>query len=125
VIPLEEILSLHKRSIEVYGGSHGLRDIEMLESAIARPFQTFGGEDLYPTIIEKAAALGESIIKNHPFIDGNKRTGFLAIVALIESSGYAFVAKEDEAYRFIIQISTGDFSYEDIVQWLQTHVVEK
>jgi death-on-curing protein len=70
------ILKLHYRSIEAYGGSHGVRDEGLLESAIARHFQTFGGDDLYPSTFEKAAALCESLIVNHPFVDGNKRTGF-------------------------------------------------
>ena len=69
MILLEDILNLHKYSIQKYGGSEGLRDSGLLESAIARPFQTFGGEDLYPSVFEKAAALGESLIINHPFIE--------------------------------------------------------
>jgi death-on-curing protein len=81
MILLEDILNLHQFSIQKYGGSDGLRDSGLLESAIARPFQSFGGEDLYPSIFEKAAALGESLIINHPFIDGNKRTGTVAMIA--------------------------------------------
>ena len=77
MIILEDILLLHSDSLKKYGGGDGVRDIGLLESAIARPFQTFDGEDLYSTIIEKAAAIGESLIINHPFVDENKRTGFL------------------------------------------------
>ena len=80
MILLEDILNLHQFSIQKYGGSDGLRDSGLLESAIARPFQSFGGEDLYPSIFEKAAALGESLIINHPFIDGNKRTGACSLL---------------------------------------------
>ena len=87
MILLKDILNLHKLSIEEYGGSDGLRDTDLLESAIARPFQTFNGKDLYPSIFEKAAALGESIIINHPFIDGNKRTGTIAMIALLQENG--------------------------------------
>jgi death on curing protein len=72
----EDVLDLHRKSIERYGGSHGIRDIALLESAIARPMQTFDGIEFYPSIIEKAAALGESLIKNHPFIDGKKELDF-------------------------------------------------
>jgi death-on-curing protein len=71
MITKKEILQLHELSIQTYGGAHGIRDEGMLESAIARPFQTFGGEDLYPTVYEKAAAFAESLIINHPFVDGN------------------------------------------------------
>ena len=66
------ILRLHELSIVNYGGSHGIRDEGLMKSAIARPYQTFGGEDLYPSVLEKAAAIGERIIINHPFVDGNK-----------------------------------------------------
>ncbi|MFT4154657.1 type II toxin-antitoxin system death-on-curing family toxin [Parafilimonas sp.] len=78
MISKEEILRLHALSIEKFGGANGIRDINLLESAVARPFLGFGEDLFYKTTFEQAAALAESIIKNHPFIDGNKRTGFLA-----------------------------------------------
>ncbi len=77
MIPINDILELHEKSINDFGGSRGIRDIGLLESAIARLFQTFDGEDLYPTTLDKAAALGESLIINHPFVDGNKRPACL------------------------------------------------
>lgn len=95
MILLEDILNLHKLSIQKYGGSDGLRDSGLLESAIARPFQTFGGADLYTSIFEKAAALGESLIINHPFIDGNKRTGAVAMAALLQETGIMICANEE------------------------------
>ena len=76
MIPTKEVEQLHRILIDKFGGSHGIRDIVALESDIARPFQTFDGKDLYPSILEKAASLIESILINHPFIDGNKRTGY-------------------------------------------------
>ena len=72
-LTLNEVLELHRRLIHLFGGSSGIRDSDALKSALAQPRMTFGGEELYPTIIEKAVALGFSIIKNHPFVDGNKR----------------------------------------------------
>ncbi len=99
--------------------SHGLRDLGLLESAIARPFQTFAGEDLYPSGIEKSAALIESIIINHPFIDGNKRTGAVAMVALLEEEGFVFSAEEEDFYNFTISISTGEKSFDEIVKWIK------
>ncbi len=122
MILLEDILNLHKLSIEKYGGSHGLRDSGLLESAIARPFQSFGGEDLYPSIFEKVAALGESLIINHPFIDGNKRTGTVAMIALLEENGLRLSADENDLYNFVISISTGEKKFEEIVEWLKENV---
>lgn len=119
MILIEDIFQIHKFSIIKYGGSEGIREMGNLESAIARPFQTFGGEDLYITIFEKAAALGESLIMNHPFIDGNKRTGFLAMTALLEDNGYSLFATQEEAYDFTINISTGEIKFEQIVEWLK------
>lgn len=83
MISKEDIIQLHHFSIEKFGGADGLRDLGLLESAAARPYQTFGRSDLYPGALEKAAAIIESIIINHQFIDGNKRTGFLAHVCHI------------------------------------------
>jgi len=121
MILLEDILQIHKYVIEKYGGSHGLRDSGLLESAIARPFQTFGGEDLYTSIFEKAAALGESLSINHPFIDGNKRTGAVAMVALLEDEGLIFSANEDDFYEFIISISISEMLFDEIVEWLKSN----
>lgn len=83
MISLEEVLQLHKNSIRDFGGSPGIRDISLLESAVIRPFQQFEKIELYPSAFEKAAEILQSIIKNHPFVDGNKRTGFLAAYALL------------------------------------------
>lgn len=123
MILLEDILRLHEFSIEKYGGSHGLRDSGLLESAIARPFQSFGGEDLYPSIFEKAAALGESLIINHPFIDGNKRTGTVAMIALLEENGLRLSIDQDDLYNFVVSISTGEKKFEEIVEWLKENTV--
>lgn len=77
MISVKDVFIIHNEVIKRFGGSFGVRDQDALESALARPFQSFGGEEFYPTSIEKATAIGESLIKNHPFIDGNKRIGFL------------------------------------------------
>jgi death on curing protein len=119
MITKETVLRLHELSIIKYGGSHGIRDEGLMESAIARPFQTFGGEDLYPSTFEKAAAIAESIIINHPFVDGNKRTGFLAMLALLEESKIKINASNDDIYPFIIKISTAEIKFEQIVDWLK------
>ncbi len=121
MILIEDILDIHKQSIQKYGGSHGVRDLSLLESAIARPFQTFGGEDLYTSIFEKAAALGESLIANHPFIDGNKRTGAVAMIALLEDEDLIFSASQADLYNFVISIATGEIKFDQIVEWLKAN----
>ena len=121
MILLEDVLLLHEFSIKDFGGASGIRDIGLLESAIAPPFQTFGGEDLYPSPFDKAAAIGESLIENHPFIDGNKRTGMLAIVALLKENNIQVNADSDGLYQFTISISTSEIKFEQIVEWLKNN----
>ena len=121
MITIKIILRLHDLSIITYGGSQGIRDQGLMESAIARPYQTFDGEDLYPTVFEEAAALTESIIINHPFIDGNKRTGLLAMLVILEIGNSKITASNDDTYNFTIQISTGEMKFEEIVFWLKNN----
>ena len=90
-----------------------------MDSAIARPFQTFDGFDLYISTIEKAAAIAESIVINHPFVDGNKRTGFLAMLAILKIGKMNLIAGEEDAYQFTISISTGEIKFDQIVEWLK------
>jgi death-on-curing protein len=124
MISLKQALRIHAIAIENFGGANGVRDLNGLESALARPFQTFGGTDLYTSIFEKAAAIGESIIMNHPFVDGNKRTGFLLMEALLRFGGYTIKVDDTIVYNFVIDISTGSISFEEIVRWLQQNTKE-
>ena len=119
MISVAQVLKIHSIAIEKFGGANGVRDMGGLQSALARPFQTFGGTDLYPTTYEKAAAIGESLIMNHPFIDGNKRTGYLLMEALLRFGGYKIKSDDEELYNFVISISTGATSFEEIEEWLQ------
>jgi death on curing protein len=121
MITKEIVLRLHELSILKYGGGNGTRDEGLMESAIARPYQTFAGEDLYPTVFEKAAAIAESIIINHPFVDGNKRTGFLVMLAILKNENYQLVISNEEIYNFTIKISTGEIKFEEIVEWLKSN----
>jgi len=121
VILIEDILLLHHLSIEEYGGSHGIRDEQLLLSAIARPYQTFDGRELYTRPIEKAAALCESLIVNHPFVDGNKRIRLLATLALLKNHDIETDVSGEDLYNFIISISTGKTNFNDIVNWLKIH----
>ena len=124
MITKEIIIRLHELSITRYGGSQGIRDEGLMESAIARPYQTFSGEDLYPTIIQKAAAIAESIIINHPFVDGNKRTGYLAMLAILEQGRLEINVSNDDIYSFVIQISTGETKFNEIVEWLKQNTAD-
>lgn len=119
MISKEEILRLHHLSIVRYGGADGIRDEGLLESAIARPYQTFGGDDLYQTVYEKAAAMMESLIINHPFVDGNKRTGLLGMFGILLKENIKLTASDENIYAFTIRVSTGETKFEDIVRWLK------
>lgn len=119
MISKESVLTLHELSIVKYGGSDGIRDEGLLESAMARSYQTFGGADLYPTACEKAAAIAESLIINHPFVDGNKRTGFLAMLAILNEGNLEISVPNDAVYTFVINISTGEIKFDQIVDWLK------
>ena len=96
MISIELVLYVHERSVKEYGGGNGLRDQDLLLAAIGRPFQTFDQQDLYPSPIEKAAAIFESLIINHPFIDGNKRTAYLMLRYFLNLYGFDVLAFEDE-----------------------------
>lgn len=123
MILFEEVIAIHNLAIERFGGKSNIRDIPLLESALNRPFATFDGIDLYPSIIEKAAAIGESIIKNHPFHDGNKRIGFLILIAILNKNNFDISAKEDDIYDFIIAIAEGKLDFDAIVEWLKNNTI--
>jgi len=123
MISQHETEELHKVLIEKFGGTTGLRDIGGLQSALSRPFQTFNNVDLYPSVLEKAAALIESVLNNHPFIDGNKRTGYVLTLLFLMSCGYDISASQDIKYQFVIDIATGKMKFQEILNWLQIHTI--
>ena len=123
MISLHETEELHKVLIEKFGGTTGLRDIGGLQSALSRPFQTFNNVDLYPSVLEKAAALIESILNNHPFIDGNKRIGYVLTLLFLMSNGYGINASQGVKYQFVIDIASGKMNFEEILNWLQIHTI--
>ena len=119
MINIEFVISLQRILIENFGGSKGIRDINALESAIARPFVTFDKEDLYPSPIEKAAALIESLISNHPFIDGNKRIGYVLMRYYLFENNIDIKATQSEKYDFVIKIAKGQSSTIEICSWIK------
>lgn len=123
MISKELILELYKISIEKHGGSLGIRDKGYLQSAIEMTFSTFAGEDLYPAPFQKAAAILESVVKNYPFVDGNKRIGFLACNAILLSNSWKLNASPENAYDFVIQVASSHMEFEDIVSWIESHSV--
>ncbi len=124
-LTVEEIISLHVAIISRTGGILGIRDRGVLESAVAQPKMTFDGEDLYPATVDKAAALGHVLISNHPFMDGNKRTGQAAIEVFLVLNGYEIKAPVDEQENLILMIATGSMSKEDLAEWLAARIVER
>ncbi|MDT5120645.1 MAG: death on curing protein [Acidobacteriota bacterium] len=124
-LTLKEVLDLHRRVIEQSGGLSGIRDLGMLESALAQPLMTFGGEELYPTIVEKASALGFSLIKNHPFIDGNKRIGHAAMETFLVLNSYEISASVDEQEQVILKVASGESGRDEFTEWLRAHIIEK
>ena len=124
-LTLNELLELHERILVQSGGSAGIRAIGGLESAIAQPRMTFDGQELYPTLVEKAAALGFSIIQNHPFVDGNKRTGHAAIEIFLFLNGFELEKSVDEQEKVILQVASGRMSRADFADWLRTAIVKK
>ena len=124
MISFEEAIQIHELLIQKFGGSAGLRDPEALKSALARPYQTFEKQDLYPTPEEKAAAVLESIISNHPFLDGNKRLGFLLMKLILLEVGLSIKASQDEVYNFIIGVALGAHDINSITNWIKFHVVQ-
>ena len=106
------------------GGASGLRDLGGLESAIAQPRMTFGGQDLYPTLIEKAGALCFSVVQNHPFIDGNKRLGHAAMEVFLILNGHEIQASVDEQENLILGVAASQITRDDLIAWLTNHVFE-
>ena len=121
-LSLGEIVDLHQALLEQTGGATGIRDLAMLESALAQPRATFGGTDLHPTLVQKAAALGFSLTLNHPFVDGNKRVAHAAMEVFLLLNGIDLNATIDEQERLMLDLADGRITREQLILWLENHV---
>jgi death on curing protein len=120
-----EVLLLHRRIVETSGGSPGVRDRGALEASLAQPFQTFGGQELYPTFEDKAAALCFFLVSNHPFVDGNKRIGHAAMEVVLVLNGAEISAPFDEQEAIILRLASGNMDREEFSDWVRRHVVPR
>ena len=120
-LTLDIVLAIHEEMVERYGGSHGIRDIGLIQSAATRPQSSFGGEDLYQTIFDKAAALFHSLMFNHAFVDGNKRTAMVSTARFLFMNGYELDASQKEFVTFPLNVENQHLSIEEISKWLKRH----
>jgi death-on-curing protein len=123
-LSLGEVVRLHQLLIESSGGAAGIRDVGLLDSALAQPRATFDGRDLHPTLLDKAAALCASLVQNHPFIDGNKRVGHAAMATFLVLNGIDITAPTDEQEALILNLAAGRRHRADLLVWLQDHTVK-
>jgi death-on-curing protein len=121
-LSLAEVAELHRLVIEAAGGIHGIRDLGALESAVAQPRMSFGGEDLYPTLLDKAGALCFSLVLNHPFLDGNKRVGHAAMETLLILNGFEISATVQEQENLMLSLAAGEIGRSELNNWLREHV---
>jgi len=125
MIALLDAINIQRILIEKFGGATGIRDRNLLESALMRPYQTFDGKELYETPVKKAAAIIESIVTNHPFVDGNKRFGYVAMRLILMDSGLDLFATQQAKYNFVLKIAKGDLRYDGIHDWIMKNVEQK
>lgn len=118
----KQIVYLHKHIIDLSGGSHGSRDMGLLESAVYRPQASFGGQNLYPDLFLKVAVLGYSIIANYPFIDGNKRVGFEAMRLMLRLNRYDLKASTKQKYDFVMDIAEKNRKEQEMADWIKKHI---
>jgi death-on-curing protein len=121
-LTLHEVLEAHERILQQSGGEPSVLNLGALESALAQPRMTFDGQDLYSTLVEKAAALGFSLIQNHPFVDGNKRTAHAAMETFLVLNSYQIVATVEEQEDIILKVAAGKSSREVFTEWLRQHL---
>ena len=121
VLTKEQIIMLHEHLIRETGGSPGLRDDALLEAAIHAPFQSYDGTDMFPSIQQKAARLGYGLIKNHAFVDGNKRIGAHVMLVFLALNKIDLTYKQNELSDIILKVASGEYDFPDLLQWILNH----
>jgi death-on-curing protein len=121
-LTLGEVVTLHRAILETTGGASGIRDLGLLESALAQPRATFDGVDLHTTLPAKAAALGLSLALNHPFVDGNKRAAHAAMEAFLILNGFEILADVDEQERLMLDVASAQVSRDELTAWIEQHI---
>jgi death-on-curing protein len=122
-LSIPTVLFIHERILKTFGGAAALRDPGALKAALERPKATFSGQELYPTLFEKAAALLESLCQNHPFVDGNKRVAYTGAGLFLELNGWRLVSETDDAVSFMLKVATSERHKEQIRIWIEEHSV--
>ena len=122
ILTKRQILLLHTALIGQSGGSDGVRDAGLLDSAIHAPFQTFADQELYPSLLEKAARLGFGLICNHPFVDGNKRIGTHAMLVFLDINQLSLSYADDELIEVVLRVAAGKAGYAQLLDWLKDHL---
>lgn len=118
------VIKLHEMLIEKSGGSKGIRDINLLESSLNSPFQTFGNQELYPDDLDKIISVSYSLIKNHSFIDGNKRIGTLVLYVLLKENGYKLTWTDKEIIEIGLKVASGEMSKEELRKFIEDKIQE-
>ena len=121
VLSKEQIIMLHSQLIQETGGTDGIRDEGMLDSALAAPFQSYAGVEIYPSIQQKAARLAYGLVMNHAFIDGNKRIGAHAMLVFLALNKIAVAYTQDELSDTFLALATGSLSQEELLYWIVNH----
>jgi len=120
----EQVLFIHSRLVTETGGSHGLRDLTLLESAVAGPRATFDSKELYPDLFTKAAALMDSLINNHPFLDGNERTGITATGLFLRINGWVLTASSEELVACTMRVAVEGLEIDELANWLRAKTIK-
>lgn len=124
-VNITQVLFIHDQMVKRFGGAFGIRDLGLIESAVARPQASFGGADLYVSIFDKAGALLQSLLKNHPFVDGNKRTALTSTGLFLKINGYNLINNHHEEVEFAVKVDNGNLSVEEIAKWLKAHTKKR
>jgi death-on-curing protein len=122
---LKEVRYIYATVIRHSGGSFGVRDEGAIQSALVQPRMTFGAQELYPTLAEKASALCYSLISNHPFVDGNKRVSHAVMIAFLKRNGYNLIANVSEQERVMLKLAKGEMARAELTEWIEQHILPR